>query len=159
MAIPQAWSSEQQFSHALGNVKRHDRPEKIGAAIRDIDFSQALLNIAPSGQCGSFWRKAVREAPDRLILARTARVKFYYYVVGAIKPSDILNNCDDMQYAVLASYTGHLATNDNGVKGCMAALFPKVRICDPQTDRLTMPKAGQDKVTSHNARTLRLSDE
>jgi hypothetical protein len=81
------------------------------------------------------WRSALRCFPDRCAVGRWGRIVAWYALQQAIKPdrreANFENDWDDAEYAFLASYTGLLATEDRGLMGLVAAVFPQVSVIQP----------------------------
>lgn len=103
----------------------------IGEAVRSSILPDILAQFYPDEQQKG-WREAISHAPLNFVFARFAYVMAYYAATGArsAEPGHP-NDWDDAQYAVLASYTGHLATFDAGLKECASILFPGVRLVHP----------------------------
>ena len=71
------------------------------------------------------WQRQLKAFPDRCAAGRWARLILWYFVKWAVgETSKFKNNWDDMHYALVASYTGHLATHDKGLAEAMAVVFP-----------------------------------
>ena len=78
------------------------------------------------------WRRALGCFPDKAGMGRWARILLWYAVWHAVgKTRVFLNNYDDAHYLFAASYTRHLATEDNRLKEAAAALFPQIKIISP----------------------------
>jgi hypothetical protein len=75
------------------------------------------------------WKRALIGFPDRFAIGRWSRLLLWYMMAWVRKQRrDFENNWDDMHYAFVASYTGHLATRDRGMREAVTALFPNCRI-------------------------------
>ncbi len=102
-----------------------------------------VIAISPDRFAAPEWRDAFLQFPDRLAWARWARLILWYSLQRCMKPAvppeKFANHCDDMHYAFLASYSGHLATSDGDLKAAVAAVFPHVRIWDPQKTDFKAP--------------------
>jgi hypothetical protein len=77
------------------------------------------------------WTSTIAAAPNRFALVRWARfISWYCMRRIAGEQGKFENNFDDAVYGLLASYTGHLGTNDRGLRHAVEAIFPSVRILD-----------------------------
>jgi hypothetical protein len=77
------------------------------------------------------WTISLVDDPNRFAVARWARFVGWYcmrHIVGQTVKFE--NNFDDATYGLLASYTGHLGTNDRGLQQAAQAIFPGIRILD-----------------------------
>jgi len=97
----------------------------------------AQLITSPGALSRRFPRMQARHVtgfPDRWALARWTRITMWYALQrwnqGNNPSADFKNNFDDAQYLFLASYAGHLATRDRGLKKATQVLFPGCRIVD-----------------------------
>lgn len=81
---------------------------------------------------GADWRAALTSFPDRLAVARFARLIVWYSLmqsvdIGTGKTKKFENNYDDANYAFASSYSGLIATDDKGLWKAVQAVFPYVR--------------------------------
>jgi hypothetical protein len=78
------------------------------------------------------WRRELRNFPDRTAVGRSYRAVAWYGLQRVIRRSmtdaEFGNNFEDCRYAFLASYMFEMATHDKGLKACLAAAFPGVRV-------------------------------
>ncbi len=80
------------------------------------------------------FRKTLERFPDSLPLARWMRIVARYAIMRAnLEPGSktdrrFPNNFDDSFYALAASYTGHLLTNDSGLRDVAAMIAPGIRL-------------------------------
>jgi hypothetical protein len=122
-------------------------------AIRDYvrRYSAADLIVHPEGR-GEYgdwrWRRHLECFPDRLLIARSARLELYYAIRRSLGDSrKFENNWDDKHYAIAASYTGHLATHDGGLMTAAEIIAPGLRIC---------PRASSCSHSEHQIAALRI---
>jgi hypothetical protein len=79
------------------------------------------------------WQKALAQFPDSRAIGRWTRIILWYMVKWAAgETSGFENNWDDAHYAFAASYTGHIATEDGGLRTMVQTLFPDCRIREPR---------------------------
>lgn len=81
----------------------------------------------------SEWTSTLANDPNRFAVVRWARFVGWYcmrHITGQTHKFE--NNFDDAIYGLLASYTGHLGTNDCGLQQAAQAIFPGLRIVDQQ---------------------------
>lgn len=97
----------------------------------------AQLITGPGKLRTTFRRMQVRHAtgfPDRWAVARWTRISVWYALQrwrqGNNPSAGFENNFDDAQYLFLASYAGHIATRDGGLKKAVEVLFPGCCITD-----------------------------
>lgn len=75
------------------------------------------------------WREHVLKDVNRYARARWIRINFWYAMnFSQGRRSKFENNYDDAVYALLASYTGHLATHDRRLRQMTSDLFPGLRV-------------------------------
>lgn len=71
----------------------------------------------------------VASDPNRIALIRWSRFVAWYCLRRAeglrVK---FENNFDDAHYGLLASYTGHLGTDDKGLVEAATTIFPGIRV-------------------------------
>ena len=71
------------------------------------------------------WRRYLNEDTPHFAILRWARFLAWYFVKRADgQTKKFANNFDDAHYGLLASYTGHLGTNDRGLEEAARAIFP-----------------------------------
>jgi hypothetical protein len=78
------------------------------------------------------WRTKMALRPMRFAVARWGKICLHYalkHLGGA--SAGFENNFDDAQYLLLASYTGHLATSDRGLREAAMVVFPKLVVWNP----------------------------
>jgi hypothetical protein len=113
----------------------HDAPQQI-RWIQNPDLVAQLIT-SPSKLSARFPRMRVRHVtgfPDRWAIARWTRITMWYalqrWKQGSNPSTDFENNFDDAQYLFLASYAGHIATRDSGLKKAVGVLFPGCCVVD-----------------------------
>jgi hypothetical protein len=74
------------------------------------------------------WNTRIASNPNQYAVARFAMLLFWYLLEPSKDPRG--NNFDDFHYAFLGSFTGYLATGDEGLTDAVAQLFPGVRVFD-----------------------------
>jgi hypothetical protein len=75
------------------------------------------------------WTRTIANDPHHFALVRWIRFVGWYCmrrIDGETYKFD--NNFDDAIYGLLASYTGHLGTDDRGLRTAMEAIFPGIRL-------------------------------
>lgn len=104
--------------------------------IRSPNLVPAFVQAIPTARrfCSAAWLRALRTFPDRHAIGRQVRITAWYALRRFLRRDENAvtfgNNYEDAQYAFLASYSYELATRDKGLRDCVTALFPKVRIRD-----------------------------
>ena len=75
------------------------------------------------------WRQRAEANANRFAVIRWLRF-FLWYCLKRIdgQTRKFENNFDDAQYGLLASYTGHLGTDDHGLRDAAQAIFPGLRV-------------------------------
>ena len=92
-------------------------------------FATDLVEYVLSSRWRKEWRRYLNDDPNRFAIIRWARFLAWYCVKRAEgQTNKFENNFDDIHYGLLASYTGHLGTNDKGLAEATLAIFPKMRV-------------------------------
>jgi hypothetical protein len=85
------------------------------------------------------WRKALNVFPDHHAIGRWTRLVAYYGALRMCKRDQredrFSNNYEDAMYAFIASYTGHLASNDDQLWDCVSVVFPWIKGASLQSGR------------------------
>lgn len=104
-------------------------PEAIRDYVQRFNIANAVVHRSGKGRYGDrCWRKHLQSFPDRLLIARRARLELYYAIRRSLGDSrKFENNWDDIHYAIAASYTGHIATHDQGLIRACEILSPGIR--------------------------------
>ena len=80
------------------------------------------------------WRRELSTFPDRTAIGRLLRLIAWSAALRVLAPNqtdaNFSNNYEDSIYAFIASYTFEIATRDQGLRRCIDAVFPGVRIRD-----------------------------
>lgn len=80
------------------------------------------------------WQRELRTFPDRTAIGRLLRLLAWYAMLRvrlrSRSDAEFGNNYEDAMYAFLASYMFEISTNDRGLRDCIQAAFPKVRLRD-----------------------------
>jgi hypothetical protein len=112
--------------------------------VRQYNVANLVIHRSGQGRYGDWrWRRHLERFPDRLLIAKRARLDFYFALRRSLGDSrKFENNWDDIHYAISASYTGHLATHDAGLARAAEILAPGLRIysitgAPPQTPPIT----------------------
>jgi hypothetical protein len=110
--------------------------EAIREYVRRYNAADLVVHRGGRGEYGDWrWRKHLECFPDRLLIARRARLDLYYAIRRSLGDSrKFENNWDDIHYAIAASYTGHLATHDGGLATAAEIIAPGLFIF-PQWSR------------------------
>jgi hypothetical protein len=110
--------------------KSPQTPEAIREYVQQFNIADAVVPRDGKGPYGDRrWRRHFDSFPDRLLIARYARLELYYLIRRTLGDSHKFeNNWDDMFYAIAASYTGHIATHDKGLIKACNILSPGVRV-------------------------------
>jgi hypothetical protein len=105
-------------------------PEGIRQEIQNLNIADFIIHRSGNGEYGDWrWRRHFQGFPDRLFIARFARLNIYYaYRRSLGDRRKFENNWDDMYYALAASYTGHIATSDNGLITATGIIAPGMRV-------------------------------
>jgi hypothetical protein len=124
-----------RFSDAITVVwgkrpqKRIPRPSEKGEWVRLPQLATDLVETRFFKWWRKEWRRYVNEDPHRFAVIRWARFLAWYFVKRAEGQTHrFANNFDDIHYGLLASYTGHLGTDDRGLEEATLAIFPSLRI-------------------------------
>ncbi len=122
-----AKSFQTTYPHrSLGSTKEQEK------MIRGPDLIKPFLN-GPYHFCWRpEWDNTLLTDSNRFAIARWARFFAWYCMRRAHgEKGKFKNNFDDAMYGLLASYTDHLGTHDEGLKRAVKAIFPGVMIVDP----------------------------
>jgi hypothetical protein len=105
-------------------------PQAIRHFVRSYDISKLIVHRDKYAFYGDWrWRRLLSAFPDKLLIARTARLDLYYAIRRALGDSKKFeNNWDDKHYALCASYTGHLVTHDAGLRTAAEIIAPGIRL-------------------------------
>lgn len=79
--------------------------------------------------CPMTWWPILVTNPHRLAIYRWSKLEAFYstqYADGHTRKFE--NNFDDIHYALLATYTGHLGTDDKGLIEAVTTAFPGLRV-------------------------------
>jgi hypothetical protein len=120
-AIKDAWKKRP--------LKRLPQPTEKGEWIRLPQFATDLVEYVLSSRWRKEWRRYLDDDANRFAIIRWARFLAWYCVKRAEgQTKKFENNFDDIHYGLLASYTGHLGTNDKGLQEATVAIFPGLRV-------------------------------
>jgi len=120
-AITVAWGKRPQ--------RRTPRPSEMGEWVRLPQLATDLVETQFSRWWRKEWRRYVDDDPHRFAVIRWARFLAWYFVKRAEgQTHKFANNFDDAHYGLLASYTGHLGTDDRGLEEAALAIFPSLRV-------------------------------
>jgi len=101
--------------------------------IRRPDLIKPFINGPYAGRWRAEWTNSLAADPNRFALVRWTRFVGWYCMRRiAGETCNFENNFDDATYGLLASYTGHLGTNDHGLQRAAKAIFPGMRFPDQQ---------------------------
>ena len=119
---PDDWEKIKAEGRDLGKmvVKMVQDPEAIVRMTRKDTPSLKKYKTAD-------WEQALTIFPDKMAIGRWLRVLYWYTIISAGKSDKEVekgNDFDDAHYAFLSSYSGFIATRDQGLKDCISALFP-----------------------------------
>jgi hypothetical protein len=107
--------------------------EEQADLIRRPDLMKPFVNGPYAGRWRAEWTSTLATDPNRFALIRWTRFVGWYCmrrITGETYKFE--NNFDDATYGLLASYTGHLGTNDRGLQQAVEAIFPGIKILDQQ---------------------------
>lgn len=108
-------------------------PEEQAEWIRRPDLVKPFISGPYAGRWRAEWTNSLAADPNRFALVRWIRFVGWYCmrrIEGETRNFE--NNFDDATYGLLASYTGHLGTNDHGLQRAAKAIFPGIRFLDQQ---------------------------
>jgi hypothetical protein len=131
------WASQQPegsyfkrlATRRLSKMERIEEARSIGAA---ADFAPTMMHLLDHPDQlprynSEAWHGALSEFPDRRAVGRWSRLMLWYVMCRAAGENS-RNNWEDAHYAFIASYTGHVATEDAGLREAVEACFPNVRL-------------------------------
>jgi hypothetical protein len=105
-------------------------PDAIRAYVQGENMADYVISKSGNGPIRDWrWRRYLEGFPDRLIVAKFARLQLYYSIRRTLGDArKFENNYEDMHYAIAASYTGHIATSDTRLIRACELLAPGVRV-------------------------------
>jgi hypothetical protein len=103
-------------------------PDLVDMVMRTEKTADSLATMFPN-KWRPEWQPLLAEDLNRFAVARYFRLFLWYSfrLVPARIPARRRNDLDDLHYALLASYTGHLGTSDYKLHQASLELSPKVR--------------------------------
>lgn len=109
-------------------------PDAIKEYIQRENMADYVISRSGKGPIHDWrWRRHLEGFPDRLIVAKLARLELYYGIRRTLGDTrKFENNYEDMHYAIAASYTGHIATSDERLIRVCELLAPGLRVVRPQ---------------------------
>lgn len=129
-----AFADQPAHKTETGLKRLRDGGGSIVDWIRDPSLTAAFgAQLGGNGRYDTrAWKREFAFFPDRTPMGRLLRIISWYGMLRGKQrgqsDAEFSNNYEDSLYAFIASYMYSIATKDNGLIKCIAAIFPKIKV-------------------------------